>query len=405
MALSSTQYSIIVFMLLGACGTQYADAIAEGSAAAPDPCSTWLTESECRADTLHGCSFQPNDVGCHVADPTCAPGICRGGDPFVRRSGATLWLHAAPFTFVGAVSWGVAWDPDGCRMSSLPDQEQALERTFDDLADMRAAVLKIWAFQSFAGNSGVDYTSFDRVVAAARRAGVRLIFVLENYWQDCTAGERNDAWFGGGYQAPYAGYALSLPDYAAGLVEHFRDEPTVLAWEVMHEARGDDFSVLDGFAATMSSLIGERDPNHLIALGLDNGDSPATSRFGEPSNYFRLHEHPEIDLVDVHDFELESQPLPARASEAGAIATLLEKPAFAGATAVALGDTSSESLRARAAAVEDKLLAAFNAGFVGFLVYDYYPHWDIPGYPFDARPEEPLAGTNGVIARHASGNQ
>ena len=38
-------------------------------------------------------------------------------------------------------------------------------------------MLKIWAFQSYAGTSGTDYSSFERVVDAARRAGVRLIFL------------------------------------------------------------------------------------------------------------------------------------------------------------------------------------------------------------------------------------
>jgi mannan endo-1,4-beta-mannosidase len=388
-------------VVLPACGTQYSDPIREELAPAQDPCGVWSTELDCRADTQHGCSFQPNDAGCSASDPSCAAGICRGGDPFVRRIGQTLWLRDAPYTFVGAVSWGIAWDPDGCQVGSLPDHAQALVRTFDELAAMRADVLKIWAFQSFAGASGTDYSSFDRVVAAARRAGVRLIFVLENHWADCSSGgQRDDAWYGSGYLSPYGSYTLSYRDYVAGVVEHFRDEPTLLGWELMHEARGESFAPLDGFSAGMSALVRERDPNHLIALGLDNGSSPATSS-ADGSNYSRLHQHAAIDLADVHDFTFPEQVLPPGYSEAAAITAALSKAIFAGATAVELSDSSGPSFQARAAAVENKLVAAMDAGFVGFLVYDYFPGWDELGWQFDGRAGEPLAGPDGVIARHA----
>jgi hypothetical protein len=78
---------------------------------------------------------------------------------------------------------------------------------------------------------------------------------------------------------------------------------------------------------------------------------------------------------------------------------------FAGATAVAASDASAAGLASRAQAIEDKLTSAFGAGVSGFLVYDYYPFWETPGPEFDARPEEPLAGSGGVLARHAPDNR
>jgi hypothetical protein len=290
-----------------ACGTQYSDPIVSTTDRAvpssDDPCLGWQTETDCQADTAHGCSFVPNLVGCHADDPACSVGTCRGGDPFVRRTAETLWLHGAPYSFVGAVSWAVAGTSGGCWTSNYPTPEAALQRTFDDLADMRAWALRLWAFQSYAGASGTDYTSFERVVTYARRAGVRLILVLENMWGDCTqGGQRDDAWFASGYRAPYGNYALSYRDYVRGLVDHFRSEPTILGWELVHEAQGSDFAALDSFAQDMSALVRATDPNYLISLGTDNGDSGATSRVGNPSNYQRLHAYPQIDWLDVHDF-------------------------------------------------------------------------------------------------------
>jgi hypothetical protein len=393
-----------------ACGTQYSDPIVstgDAAAASPvDPCLAWQTQADCLADTAHGCSYQPNLVGCHVDDPACPAGSCGGGDPFVRRTAETLWLHGAPYSFLGAVSWAVAGTSGGCWTSSYPTQDAGLQRTFDDLADMRASAFRIWAFQSYAGASGTDYASFDRVVAYARRAGVRLMLVLENMWADCTqGGQRDDAWFASGYQSAYGNYALSYRDYVRGVVEHFRNEPTILGWELVHEAQGSDFAALDGFVQEMAALVRATDPNHLIALGTDNGDSGATSRTGNPSNYQRLHTHPEIDWLDIQDFDTPDTALTGSTPELQAIASALAKPVFNGAAAIQLTENSAAAFASRGTAMTAKLEASFAAGFVGFLVYDYYPGWTNPDRDFDARAEEPLAGPQGILARHARANR
>jgi hypothetical protein len=319
-----------------------------------------------------------------------------------------LWLHDSPYRFLGTVSWGIAWGRF-CTVGTMPDQDAALVRLFDDLVDLGINALKIWAFQSYAGSSGTDYSSLQRVVDAARRAGVRLIFVLENHHHEggCTTGPvRDDAWYVGGHASPYGDHALSLPEYTRGLVTHFRDEPTILAWEILHEGSAASFDALQGFSTTMASLIRENDPNHLIVVGIDNGNSPATDRAGSPSNFERLHEHPAIDAIDAHDFFAHDEPLVQSMTEIASIASTLGKPAFAGATAVELenDDTSPAGFERRANQLEAKLHAAFDAGYVGFLIYDYIPDWSDATWSFDARAEEPLAGPNGVIPRNAIPN-
>ena len=58
-----------------------------------------------------------------------------------------------------------------------------------------------------------------------------------------------------------------------------------------------------------------------------------------------------------------------------------------------------DALSLRAARIRAKLDAAYEQGFAGALVYDYYPDWRNPGYSFDSRPSDPLGGANGVLAR------
>jgi len=389
-----------LLLALSSCGTQYADPVL---APAPDAgvsheCADWHTESECAGDTAHGCSVQPNELGCHLKDPNCAPWQCASGDPFVRRIGASLMLRDQPFRFVGANAWGVAWS--GCSYGAFSNQDAALEEVFADLSDMRVQALRIWAFQSFAGPAGNDYSTLEAVVRYARAAGVRLIFVLENMQDSCTKGTRNDSWFQSGYQQPYGGYALSFPDYVQGLVAHFRNESTVLGWEIMHEAGGGDAPAMLAFFTQMSTLVRKTDGNHLIILGTNNGDTPGTSTDGSPSPFSTLQALDTVDAVDTQDFG--SPDTPVTASELTNMAQSQGKPCFVGASAVSISDTSAAVFSQRGSRVSAKIDGVLDAGFVGFLAYAYTPRWQTPGFDFDGRNEEPLSGPNGVLASFAA---
>jgi mannan endo-1,4-beta-mannosidase len=397
--------------VLSGCSTRFADVIVLGNAAGAgagggdaggDVCQTH-TAAECVSDTAHGCSFQPNPTGCFSTDPSCGSGQCRAGNPFVSRNGESLFLHDEAFHFTGTVSWWLSWQDGGCQSGVYSSQQAALTPTFDELATMRLSGLRFWAYQSYAGASGTDYSHFDRVVARARAAGVRLMPVLESMYADCSASPgRDDAWFASGYKSPYGNYALSFRNYVAGLVTHFRDEPTIFAWELMHEAGSSDFGALDAFTDDMSSLIRGIDHNHLIALGVNNGSTSATNTDGDNSNYFKLHAHDGIDLLDVHDFGNPDDAEPSQVARCRAIAHELHKPIFVGAGAVELGDTTASAYTQRADRLSRKIEAAQSDAFAGYLVYDYVPGWTDLRFDFDARAEEPLAGANGVLAQHAT---
>jgi len=409
---------------LAGCSTQYADPVrAAGGAggagggasgtggdaggdagSGTDPCSRWGTETECVKDTANDCSVQPNEVGCLLDDASCVPWTCASGDPFVSRSGPDLFLKGRPFRFVGANAWGVAGRNGNCQYSGFPSQQEALPQVFGALAEMRVQVLRVWAFQSFCGASGTDYSALDLVVRYARSAGVRLIFVLENMWDDCSQGKRDDAWFQAGYREPYGNYALSFPDYARGVVGHFRDEPTVLAWEIMHEAGGNDPAAMLDFATEMTALVRRNEPNHhhLIVLGTDSGSTPATQIEGSPSPFRTLQALDTVDLVDTHDFSAENSALTADEQASCAVAQSLNKPCFIGASAVSLIDTSASSFSVRASQVSNKAQAALDAGFAGYLVYAFTPGWQTVGFDFDARANDPLAGPGGTLATFAA---
>jgi mannan endo-1,4-beta-mannosidase len=400
LALGRSGLLALAALSTSACGARYVDIIEPFV----DPC-TALSSDQCKLDTQHNCNLQPNPTGCTSTDPKCGAGICAGGEAFVSRVNEGLVLHQAPFTFVGTVSWGIAWDDNGCKINAYPNQTAALTPIFDELATMHVSVLRVWAFQSYAGATGVDFNNFDRLVARARAAGVRLLFVLENMKTNCTVSQpRDDAWFGGGYRSPYGNYPLSYRDYVKAVVSHFSNEPTILGWELMHQASGDSFAALDAFTDDMTRLIRSIDLNHLIALGLDDGASGATSTDGNPSNYQKLHDRDSVDMFDVGDYDDGADPLPAREVACQAVAHQLRKPIFVGEAGISVNNPAQSaalSIAMRADQMAKKIDAATAASFSGFLVYDYLPQWVGPFYDFDSRPGEPLSGPNGVIASHA----
>lgn len=413
----SARQLLVLSLVLTSCGTQYPDPVRAADAGASgmgdtagasamggsggmvDPCASWHTEDECNRDTVHHCSLQPNDVGCVLNDAGCAPGICSGANPFVRRVGASLLLKGQPFRFVGTNAWGVAWADAGCRYGGFPDQDAALTKAFSELTEMHVQVLRVWAFQAFAGPNGNDYSALERVVQYARSAGIRLIFVLENMSTDCSKGRRDDSWFQTGYAAPYGGYALSFPAYVDGLVVHFSNEPTVFAWELMHEAGGNDASAMLAFSKQMSGLVHSKDMNHLIVLGTNNGDTRATSTDGNPSPYATLQGLDSVDLIDSQDFSSPDAAVTVSEQTDLNVATSLQKPCFIGASAISLGDTSAAAFSARANRMSAKIQGALDAGFAGFLVYAYTPGWQTPGLDFDGRSADPLSG---VVAKFAT---
>jgi mannan endo-1,4-beta-mannosidase len=256
----------------------------------------------------------------------------------------------------------------------------------------------VWAFQSFCGATGTDYSALDQVVRFARAAGVRLIFVLENMRDDCSKGKRDDSWFRSGYREPYGGYALSFPDFAQGLVAHFRDEPSILAWEIMHEAGGGDSAAMLDFATQMTTVVRSTDRNHLIVFGSDNGDSVATRIDGSPSAYSTLHGLDTVDMIDAQDFFAEESPMTPAVEASCRVAQSLHKPCFVGASAVSLSGTSTQAFSVRASQVSNKAQAALDAGFAGYLVYAFTPGWQNASFDFDARSNEPLAGGSGTLA-------
>ena len=151
-------------------------------------------------------------------------------------------------------------------------------------ADWRGGYFQSWnsATNRPEVNAGEDgLQRLDHLVADAEQAGIRLILPLVNHWPDFGGMDRYVEWFHaasrdafytdpairGAYQS-YVEQVLTRTNTVTGLP--YKDEPSILAWELANEPRcdaRDGGAILLEWVRDMSRWIKQNDPNHLLGVG------------------------------------------------------------------------------------------------------------------------------------------
>jgi mannan endo-1,4-beta-mannosidase len=314
---------------------------------------------------------------------------------FVGRNGRELVLHGKPFKSVGVNRYNLmtlGGDPYAGCAGVFSDED--LASWFTELEGMGVTSVRFWVFQSFT-KGGTDMSRFDYVLQLAREKGIKVIPVLENHWADCTeGGEKPEAWYREGYKLPYGVYKLSFRDYAAQLVERYRDEPVIMMWQLMNEAET-SHNTLYAFTDDMGSLIKSIDGNHLLSLGTIGGGQSG-AQFTE---YRVLHDIPSIDIAEYHDYHSETHPFPdfdsfnslaTRFSDA----MTLDKPIMMGEAGIRSGCAERDCYgpSERAQLFQGKMNEFFSRGGAAYLLWSYRDHWQAPIEEFDFTPSDPLTG-------------
>jgi mannan endo-1,4-beta-mannosidase len=316
--------------------------------------------------------------------------------PYVTRSGATLMLGGAPFRFTGlniynANSPGTCWY-DMASGSTLSDSLSAIGSGEE--------VMRAWFFQSLATRNGVrDWTAFDHTLAVARTHGFKVIVTLGNQWGDCeTSGYRTDQWYGGGYLTRRdPGMPMSYAAWVAQAVARYRNDPTILAWQLMNEAEvkpslnspscsPNAARTLKTFAGVMSLAIKAIDRNHLVSVGTMGGGQCGA----QGPEYQSLYSLPTLDLCEYHDYQATS-PMPGdefnglqlRLAQCGA----LRKPLMVDETGIKPSEVGG-TLQARAGMFATKFSAQFAAGVVGELAWAWDKDKSTPT-DYDIGPGDP----------------
>jgi hypothetical protein len=237
---------------------------------------------------------------------------------FVRADGSHFVLNGSPYRFSGANTYYPFY-----KSHFMIDNLMAIYQAHD------LRVLRTWGFSdgiaryaqdstpgigdgnegnAFQPELGVyfepTFVNFDYVIKSAGEHCVRLIIPLVNHWSDKDVGTGQNSFGGMGQYlewcdiATYDGsgritnktlfYTHPCPrqrykNYVAHMLNRvntltgirYKDDPTILAWELTNEARcqtEDSCPLLNGttaysWTAEMSDYIKSLDSNHMVALG------------------------------------------------------------------------------------------------------------------------------------------
>lgn len=362
--------------------------------------------------TLVGCTPPPDR---YVPDPEISTTF---RDDFVTADGSSFEVAGRPFRFVGVNIYDAASSPlYSCRVDTQLSDTELLDtmRYLHDEAGV--TVVRFWAYQTY--TQGATYWGgIDRVLAAAREVGLKVLPVLEDGPGHCTntptpvskAEYEGDTWYSNGYRSPYGNASLSYRDYVREVVAHYADDPTILGWSMINEADtsardSEDESVLVDFARDIASVIREADTRHLITVGTQSNGAPGASG----RDFSAVYGLNEISFSEVHDWgywgsDKEAMPggsgatppdadsdacaqLDAPIGCSFARASQLGKPLVVGEAGI---QGKSESERAlRAVRLRAKMDAAFGAGASGYLIWSVTTA-ETDGYDLRIDVDDPL---------------
>jgi mannan endo-1,4-beta-mannosidase len=310
--------------------------------------------------------------------------------PFVTAEGTELRLDGDPYRFTGmnvynANSRGECW----YALASGSGLDDALAAMGPGVDAIRA-----WFFESLATTGGErDWSGFDHTLAVARAHGVKVIPTLTNQWADCDpAGYKTGAWYEGGYNDSYR-------DWVTEVVSRYRNDPNILAWQLVNEAEvkpsADATScspgaadILTDFAADIGGWVKALDPEHLVSLGTIGGGQCGAAN----EDYEQVHAVDAIGLCEYHDYNAPTVPMPGDQWNGLQVrldqCAELGKPLIVGETGIRPNDVGG-TFEDRADAFRAKLDAQFEAGVAGELVWAWSSLGSTLG-DYDVGPDDPV---------------
>ncbi len=290
---------------------------------------------------------------------------------FVYTEGDKFMLDGKPFYFSGAN----VYDFFTYGSSSGDIETQFMDKNRIDehmrrLYKNGIRVVRLWGFShedwhGFEPQKGVysegQFSLFDYVVKSAEANGIKLIVALENYWNDYGGIKDRLKWEGIDVQGAgihdqgqfftnrsaiegyknYVEYFITRVNHYDGV--EYRNDPTILAWELMNEPRyqgfGDDLAseTLRAWVDEMGAFIKTIDPNHLLGTGLEAHGLKYGFGGDEGNDFIKIHESPYVDFTSAHPYIRESwsnftleQTMKLMAQWADESHNIIKKPLYIG---------------------------------------------------------------------------
>lgn len=265
---------------------------------------------------------------------------------FVTRDGDAFVLDGEPFRAAGSNNYRPMFlDPAVVDqvMAAAADNGHSVLRAwaFNDIGDPADPATSIdpqnttTYFQYWDADAGAPafhegekgLVALDRMVASAKEHDVRLVLPFVNNWGPFGGMDQYVRWAGAEYHSDF--YTdEQIRQWYRDWVEHlltrvntitgvaYRDEPTIMAWELANEARclaageyeaGPDCTTetLTAWATEMAAFVKSVDPNHLVGFG-DEGFlcEPGADHFAydcsQGTDARAIAQIEDIDMVGLH---------------------------------------------------------------------------------------------------------
>ncbi|KHN36084.1 mannan endo-1,4-beta-mannosidase 7-like [Glycine soja] len=250
-------------------------------------------------------------------------------DDFVRTRGIHFTLNGYPYYANGFNAYWLMYT------ASDPSQRFKVSNAFREAASHGLTVARTWAF-SDGGYRPLQYspgfyneqmfTGLDFVVSEARKYGIKLILSLVNNYENFGGKKQYVNWARShgqyltsdddffrspvvkGYYMNHVRTVLNRYNRFTGM--HYKDDPTIMAWELMNEPRctsDPSGRTIQAWITEMASFLKSIDRNHLLEAGLEGFYGQSTPQrktmnpgFNIGTDFIANNRIPAIDFATVH---------------------------------------------------------------------------------------------------------
>jgi mannan endo-1,4-beta-mannosidase len=273
---------------------------------------------------------------------------------FVKTTGTSFTVDGKPFFVTGVNNYYVSYGTEvevkevlddavalganvirtflvpviGSLDGRIPTIWKALGSQSNDL-NVRGNYLLYWNAEKNGmgineGPNGMQKIDF--LITEAKKRQLRLIIAFLDFW-DFTGGiQQIAAWYGKGseFRSPlphmrddyffftdprmikdyhhWVAYVVNRVNPQTGL--RYRDDPTIMAWDVANEATAKPDQLRFQWTTEMAAYIKQQDPNHLVTSGNDNLDVEKFDISTSTIDFGTWHGYPKYRGINVDQFDL-----------------------------------------------------------------------------------------------------
>ncbi|KAH6796227.1 hypothetical protein C2S51_037213 [Perilla frutescens var. frutescens] len=240
-------------------------------------------------------------------------------------------LNGSPFYANGFNAYWLMY------VASDPSQRNKISSAFQEAANHSLIIARTWAF-SDGGYSPLQHSpgsyneqmfqGLDYVISEAQKHGIKLILSLVNNYNDSGGKKQYVSWarnqgqnilsdddfftnsLAKEYYKNHIKAVLTRQNSITGIA--YKDDPTIMAWELMNEPRctsDPSGNTVQAWIAEMAAYLKSIDHNHLLEAGLEGfyGESDRHKQRNNPNfqvgtDFLRNNQIPEIDFATVHSY-------------------------------------------------------------------------------------------------------